>query len=291
MKRNMRISIHTRFSSILLIIAIAPLSTLWGCRFSKTPEAAPLPLSQRVTWSGVIASRYSDSLIRNDDTLSIGAPLHIHRFLFAGPDSFELRLSEYREIYWAYAAFQRTAGSEGIVKGVFEEGKTLRFTHGTFLGAMTSSSGEAIEATALREKLDFQGEDFVLLPKEFAAFPLLGRVPHSERVISSDFLGRSWRGPVFTVGYKCHGDTGTAFRAFPQDLKAAKIWIRDWTGKADTLDWGREIHFQGWDEFRRPLIFWIFSDGVIGFTGCYDTLLAQEYAEKMEKIGILWPKP
>lgn len=274
---------------------------LIGCRFSKAPEAAPMPLSSRVTWAGTTASVYSDSLIRddgggsgNEEIASPGAggtPLRLHRFLFAGPDSLELRLLEFRQAYWAYAAFQDVAGKDGMARGMFEEGKTLRFLHGAFLGELRSLNGSEIESATLFDQLLIQNEERALSPKEFAAFPLLGRIPHSERVISSHFLGRQWRGPVFTVGYKCHGDTATAFRAFPQDLKAAKLWMGDWNGKSDTLDWGREIHFHGVDEFRRPLIFKVFSEGAMGFAGCFDTLLSQEYAEKMEKSAILWPKP
>jgi hypothetical protein len=255
-------------------------------------------MSQRVTWDEAIALSYSDSLIQseggNEDTLSLAAvrsPWRVHRFLFAGPDSLELGLFEYREAYWAYAAFQSAAGKAGITRGMFEEGKTLHFLHGALLGELKAMTGSEIEPASLLENLSFQGEDLFLLPKEFAAFPLLGRIPHSERVISSHFLGRQWRGPVFTVGYKCHGDTATAFRAFPQDFNAAKLWIQDWSGKSDTLGWGREIHFQGLDEFHRPLIFWVFSEGIMGFAGCFDTILSQEYAEKMEKSAILWPKP
>ena len=286
-------------SRCLVLCGSLLVSALTGCRFSKAPDAAPLPLSQRVTWAGKVALTYSDSSIldRKNDTLRMDAveadrtPWRMHRFSFAAPDSLELRLFEYREAYWAYAAFQGAAGMAGIARGMFEEGKTLRFLHGAFLGELKALDGSEIESASLFEKLRFQGEDPILPPKEFAAFPLLGRVPHSERVISSYFLGRPWSGPVFTVGYKCHGDTATAFRAFQQDFKVAKQWMQDWSGKSDTLDWGREIHFQGVDEFRGPLIFWVFSEGVMGFAGCFDTLLSQEYAEKMEKSAILWPKP
>jgi hypothetical protein len=301
MKRNMPTTHCPKPSRILVLCGSLLISALSGCRFSQAPEAAPLPLSQRVTWAGKAALTYSDSLILDedgkDDTLkrdavgAIEAPWRVHRFLFAAPDSLELRLLEYREAYWAYAAFQGAAGKSGMARGMFEEGKTLRFLHGAFLGELKAVDGTEIESASVFEKLLFQGEDLILPPKEFAAFPLLGRIPHSERVISSHFLGRPWNGPVFTVGYKCHGDTATAFRSFQQDFKAAKQWMGDWSGKSDTLDWGREIHFQGVDEFRRPLIFWIFSEGAMGFAGCFDTLLSQEYAEKMEKSAILWPKP
>ncbi|MEO6095032.1 MAG: hypothetical protein ABIW76_04930 [Fibrobacteria bacterium] len=231
---------------------------------------------------------------RNGEALSteaVGAPWHLHRFLFAGPDSLELRLFEYREAYWAFAAFQGAAGKAGIARGMFENGKSLHFLHGAFLGELQAHREPDIESKSWFEKLVFQGEDLIVTPKEFSAFPLLGRIPHSERVISSHFLGRQWHGPVFTVGYKCHGDTATAFRAFPQDFKAVTDWMLDWSGKSDTLAFSREIHFQGVDEFRRPLIFWIFLEGVMGFSGCFDTILSQEYAEKMEKSLILWPKP
>jgi hypothetical protein len=264
---------------------------LCGCRLSKEPEAPPLPLSQRVTWLGMPAVSYADSLPPSPDSgqNALELPAGVHEFGFSGPDSARLRLSEYREAYWAYAAFQRSAKPFELADGFYREGDVWFFLHDRFVGELRTAGG--VLAAFPKENLAIQGETLPANPKEFEAFPLLGKIPHSERVIPRHFLGRSWRGPVFTVSYRCHGDTATAFRAFAQNFQEASGWMRDWEGKPDTLNWGREIHFQGWDEFRRPLIFWIFSEGVMGFTGCFDRNLAQEYAEKMEKTAIFWPKP
>ncbi len=280
----------TGYPALILLVLTSSLG-IGGCRLSATPEPPPVPFSQKISWVGSQATAYTDSLPPGADSLETDAPIRFHRFEFAGSDTVHLRLTEYREGYWAYAAFQRFAQSGELANGLYRDGDTWIILHGSFLGALKKTPGGPIPSEFLKENLRFQGEEWMPLPKEFQAFPLLGRIPHSERVITRHFLGHQWKGPVFTVAYRCHGDSATAFRAFAQNFTEAKGWLKDWNGKRDTLDWGREIHFQGLDEFRRPLIFWIFSEGIMGFEGCFDTVLAQEYAEKMEKTAILWPKP
>jgi hypothetical protein len=217
-------------------------------------------------------------------------PLRIHFFGFPGADSADLRLLEYRDPYAAYAAFQRLATEDELADGFYREGDAWRFRHGRFLGSL-NRSGEDAASEMPANGLAFQGESLFAIPGEFASFPLLGRIPRSERVILRHFLGREWRGPVYTVAYRCHEDTATAFRALAQSADSVDGWMREWNGKQDTLNWGREIHFQGQDEFRRPLVFWKFSEGVMGFEGCFDPILAQEYAEKMKKTAMFWHKP
>ena len=147
----------------------------------------------------------------------------------------------------------------------------------------------------LSHNLSFQGEVLFRKPGEFEAFPLLGRIPHSERVISQHFLGLFWQGPVFTVSYRCHQDTATAFRAFAQQPKRVGEWMAAWKGELDSLDWGREIHFQGQDEFRRPLIFWKFSEAVMGFAGLFGPIFGFGICRKNEKnrhfMALIGPKP
>lgn len=274
---------------ILVLFTIA--MALDACRFGKEPEAPPLPLSQKVSWGGKVAATYSDSLIVGEDSTQTESPFRIREFSFVGADTLHLRLFEYRQPYYAYAAFQSAASPMELADGFYRNHTALIFHHGRFIGDLQNVQGSLVPAEFLKENLAFAGEDLFSNPKEFDAFPLLGRVPHSERVITRYFLGRTWQGPVFTVSYRCHEDSATAFRAFAQDFQAVKGWMDEWQGKRDTLDWGREIHFQGWDEFNRPLIFWLFSEGAMGFYGCFDPKLAQECAKKMEKTAVLWPKP
>ncbi|HKP97866.1 MAG TPA: DUF6599 family protein [Fibrobacteria bacterium] len=278
-----------------LRVALLALTGLFtACRLSQTSESPPLPLSQRVTWKGQVASRYRDSLPAiavDSDPSREPAPIRIHSFEFAAPDTLRLRLQEYREAFQAFAAFQKFATPWDMAEGGYRDGNALVFQHGPFLGRLTSAQTGSAFAGFLRENLSFQGEELFSKPGEFSAFPLLGRIPHSERVIPGHFLGRSWNGPVFTVAYRCHADTATAFRAFPQNADTVHTWMQAWKGKSDTLSWGREIHFQGWDEFHRPLILWVFSEGLMGFAGCADPILAGEYAQKMQKTAVLWAKP
>jgi hypothetical protein len=278
---------------VLQRVILACVFALAGCRFTQEPPAPILPLSQKVRWSGGLAVSYADSLVATEDSLQTGKAFRIHDFGFSDPDSTRLRLFEFAQAFGAYAAYQHAAGPEEIAESHFRQGpqgSKWRFHHDRFFGELTSQRVQP-QGDELIDNLSFQGEALFLKPKEFEAFPLLGRIPHSERVIADHFLGRAWRGPVFTVAYRCHGDTATAFRAFAQESGLLEEWMSAWKGEMDSLDWGREIHFQGQDEFRRPLIFWKFSEAVMGFAGCSDTILALKYAEKMKKTAILWPKP
>jgi hypothetical protein len=236
----------------------------------------------------------SDSSAFPSSFLSIApgiSPRIRHTYEFTGLDSVRLSLMEFSETWMAYAAFQYSAGPMGMAEGFHRVPGALIFPHGHFLATLESPQAGMAPAAFLRENLVFLGEDLFSKPEEFSAFPLLGRIPHGERVISRDFLGRTWQGPVFTVAYRCHTDTATAFRAWTQNSDSVKSWLTAWKGKTDTLNWGRDLHFQGQDEFHRPLIFWFFPEGVMGFAGCYDPNLAAEYAKKMEKTASFWKKP
>ncbi len=234
---------------------------------------------------------YSDSAAENPDTTKSGSPIRFHSFRFGGTDTVQLTLTEFRNPHWAFASFQKTTNASELADGFYRDRDALIFQHGQFTGILKYTRAGLVPAGFLKENLSFLGEELFAKPDEFAAFPLLGRIANSERVIPQHFLGREWRGPVFSVSYRCHGDTAIAFRAFSQKFQDVQSWLNEWPGKRDTLNWGREIRFQGWDEFRRPLIFWVFSEGVMGFAGCDDLALARDYAQKMEKTTVLWPKP
>lgn len=292
MKTMKRIMPRRRIQKLKALFQLFLASVLigTGCRFTQEAPVPTLPFPQTVRWSGLLAEAYSDSLITSVDSLESNEAFRIHDFGFPSQDSIRLRLFEFSHAYGAYAAFQRFSGQEGLADGHFRDGGVWRFHHGRYLGEL--SSGPVLsEENLLSDNLSFQGEALFLKPREFEAFPLLGRIPHSERVITDHFLGLDWLGPVFTVSYRCHQDTATAFRAFAQEPKRVGKWMATWKGDLDSLDWGREIRFHGQDEFRRPLIFWKFSEAVMGFEGCFDPILALEYAEKMKKTAVLWPKP
>jgi hypothetical protein len=268
-----------------------------ACRFKQRQESPPataaIPAFKKVTWMGNLAIRYAESALDGSDSEACAnaPPLNRHDFDFPGLDSARLSLLEFSDAWKAYAAFQSSAGPVGMADGCYRRQGDWIFQHGRFLGTLESGQGEAGPASFLRENLEFPGEELYTRPEEFSAFPLLGRIPHSERIIARHFLGRNWQGPVFTVSYRCHADTATAFRAWSQATDSAKTWLATWTGKIDTLNWGRDLHFYGQDEFHRPLLVWFLPDGVMGFAGCYDPVLVAEYAQKMQKTAIFWPKP
>lgn len=272
-----------------------------ACRVPQTPEAELKPWPQRVSWLGHFADAYSvDS---NDDSsadASAFTPRRAHHFRFAS-DSLQLDLEEFAHAYQAFARFQAQADEQSMADGYFRSGDKLVFLTGRFLGSLRAKTA-LVPTRFLAERLVIEdgaepsGKPSAphQLPEEFGAFPLLGKIENSERIYDRDFLGRAWTGPVFSVQYRCGSDTATAFRAFAQN-ESVKAWSKDWSGKQDTLGGllpgQKEFRFDGTDEFRRPLIFWFFSSGVMGLEGCWDPVMAAEYAEKMEKTQVLWPKP
>lgn len=214
-----------------------------------------------------------------------------HHLEFIGQDTVRLILREFDRELGAFAAFSEKANPKEMNDGTYRERNSLGFYHGRFLGEIQSAQAGLMPANLLKTKLVFQGEELFLKPEEFQSFPLIGRIPKSERVILRHFLGKNWPCPVFSVQYRCHGDTATAFRAFASSRDSSFSWISGWEGKVDTLSRGKEIHFQGQNEMREPLLFWVFSENVMGMVGCYDPTLALVYAQKMQKMTVLLPDP
>jgi len=283
----------TNFAIRLLISTLFACLGFSACRYLEKQLPEPVPISQRLTWDGRVADKYSAYSVPKTDSLAKSGLVKVHEFEFAGTDSVTLWLREYSQPYMAYADFQRRATSSEMFDGYYRNGPNLVFFHGPFAGELEFTQGGRMPAHFLKEKLSFQGEPLFMRPPEFSSFPLLGRIPHSERVLPEHFLGRNWQGPVFSISYRCHGDTATAFRALAQDPGAMESWFREWQGVTDTLGWGRrkELRFQGWDEFHQPLVLWVYADAVVGMEGCSDGELATEYTRKLGKIRVLWPEP
>jgi len=266
---------------------------LAGCQRASQAEA-PKPAAERMTWCGRQAGSLRDSVPA--DTAAAGACIRIHRLEFPGTEvPFRVELREYRRPYWAFAAWQALAQGR-TQEGFARIGPRWAFVHGAFLG-WTDSSAANLYPEEFKERLAFAGEPAIGLPSQFDAFPLLGRIPASERLFLRDFLGGTWPGPIFSVAYHCHGDTALAFRGFAQDpdslagsLSGSGISGR-WTQENGFLGFGKEKEFQGRDAFGQPLILRIFRGGILGFSGCYDSNLGQEYAEKMRKMQVFWHDP
>lgn len=275
----------------ILIPALLAALVLGACRYFQKPDPEPLPISSRLTWDGLAPEKYAAFPASAKGSQISSGVTGVHEFEFAGADSVGLRLHEYREPFLAYEAFQKRATFAEISEGYFRKGGNLIFFHGPYSGEVRFINGGMVPAHYLKEKLVFKGEPLFLSPFEFASFPLLGRIPHSERVYANHFLGRNWRGPVFSVSYRCHGDTATAFLANAQDMKMVDIWLQEWHGRSDTLGRGSELRFQGRDEFRRPLVFWVFLDAIVGMEGCSDMELALEYTRKLGKMRTISSKP
>jgi hypothetical protein len=206
---------------------------------------------------------------------------------------FRLELRQYRDPVRAFVAWQSLASQARPQDGCVRIGSRWAFIHAAYVGLTDSSAGE-LYPEEFRERLGDSDEPAIQFPDQFKAFPLLGRIPGSERVFTRDFLGGPWSGPVFSVRYPCHGDTAIAFRAQAGDASSLAAWMKPWKGNGAlgvAADFEREKSYQGEDEFGRPMILRSFSGGILGISGCYDSDLGQEYAEKMRKLQVFWHDP
>lgn len=264
-----------------------------GANFSCVKKSAPdqaMAVTQMVTWGGRPPVSGLDSLPA--DTTDAGAAIRYHHLVFAGPEgaAVNLRLQEFRTDYWAFAAWRKRGVGYSAQRGAVRIQGKWHFAQGRYVGE-ADTAGIGFSVSVLRDNLLFAGEPEFPIPAPFASFPLLGRISNSEQVHGSGFLGFSWVGPVFSAEFNCHGDTALAFRGELQHSDSINAWMGPWKGKIDTLKSVRDWRFQGVDEFRRPMAFWIFREGVAGFSGCYDPVLESEYLEKMQKTQVFWRKP
>ena len=154
------------------------LAGLIGCRWPQNREA-PLPLAQRLTWYGRSAERIADSI--PSDTVFSGACIRIQRLNFTGSNGpFHMELRQYRSPKWAFAAWEGLGTRVGSLEGCSRIGNIWAFVHGEYLGLTDSSAGD-LYPEEFRERLASPGEPAFILPHEFEAFPLLGRIPGPAR--------------------------------------------------------------------------------------------------------------
>lgn len=270
-------------SMMIRVLAPLTLSVLAGCEWPHRTDP-PKPFSQSLTWCGRPAASIRDSIPA--DTGRAGACIRIQRLEFPGASTpFRIELRQYRDPVRAFLAWESLASPQNRPQdGCVRVGSRWAFLRVPYVGLTDSSAGDLYPAE-FRERLAAADEPSVLFPSQFAAFPLLGRIPGSERVFPKDFLGGPWSGPVFSVGYPCHGDTAIAFRTMALEDNSLSVWMQAWKG---TVDFAKEKRFEGKDEFGRPMILRFFSDGILGVSGCYDSELGREYAEKMRKMQVFW---
>lgn len=269
----------------LRILIIACLMSSCRQNLNETPRTLP----QGLSWCGRSASLIRDSVPA--DTSAPDACLGVHLLEFPGAEgAFHLELREYRASWLAYAALQRRGGGRAVEEGCIRLDSGWGFIHGRYLG-LADSSSLLLTREEFRQNLVFGGQIGFSLPPEFEAFPILGRITGSERVFEADFLGMRWNGPIFSVGYRCHGDTALAFRGYTQNEDSLLSFIAPWEGRREILPRGRGWRFQGKDEFGRPLFLGYFSEGILGFSGCYDSSWNREFVEKMQKMRMFWSNP
>jgi hypothetical protein len=268
--------------------AFAMLLVLASCRWPQKAEA-PRPLSQRISWCGRTPVLALDSV--PSDTTRAEACIRVLRLEFPGSEApFRVEVRAYRKPYHAFHAWQSLSITRRNAEGCFKLGARWVFLHGPYVG-LTDSSAAELYPEEFKARLAIADEPAFRLPPEFEAFPLRGRIPGSEGLFFRDFLGESWQGPIFTAAYACHGDTALAFRGFPQNPDSLAGFLSRWKGRTEFGKEKRNGGFIGEDEFGHPLILRIFPEGILGFSGCYDSVLTREYAEKMQKMRFFWHDP
>ncbi len=263
-------------------LTLCLISVLGCAKLNDAPISIPIP--QRLRWEGDAAVRTTIQDSRDSSDRKI---IHL---VFGGPDSLRITLKDFSNEDSAYLEFEKIAHPEDIGNGISRSGDSIFFVQNHFLCSVTHDRPGVISTLYLRQNLTVQDGELFTKPAGFLAFPRLSRIMNSERVIASHFLGRNWSGPAFSISYPCHGDTLLAFRGYAQEVDSVSLWMKDWKGKIDSVWWTKRRQFQGQTEFGQPLIFHTFRDGVWGILGCEDSLLVEKYAEKLEKMSVLWLK-
>ncbi len=271
--------------SAMRLAAVLALLMVVGCRWPYRSDP-PKPLSRKLTWCGRQAALIRDSI--PSDTSDPAACIRVQRLEFPGSAApFSMELRRYRSPVHAFIVWEEFAGQTRPQEGCVRVGLRWAFIHGPYIGLTDSSAGD-LYPEEFRERLAAAEEPAMVLPAQFEAFPLLGRIPGSERVSMRDFLGGPWSGPVFSVSYPCHGDTAIAFRAIARNSDSLAAWMHSWKGRVDS---GKDWRFEGEDEFGRPMILGFLSGGIVGFSGCFDSEKGREYVEKMRKMQVFWHDP
>jgi hypothetical protein len=208
-----------------------------------------------------------------------------------------MEIREYRQARFAFAAWRSLGGDARMGdiaaragEGYLRAGSRWAFVHGAYLG-LTDTSAANLYPEEFKERVAFAGEPAFLLPPEFEAFPLMGRIPGHVGIFVRDFLGLPWKGPIFTVAYDCHGDTALAFRGFPQNPDTLSLSLSAWKGHHESSKNGQSREFVGEDGLGYPIILKVFPEGILGFSGCFDSQLSQEYVQKMLKMRFFWHNP
>lgn len=261
-----------------------------SCERAEPAATPPLPMKERVQWNGVKPAAYQ---VDSAGIVGLwpGGLRRIHTLEFRAEDSLDLILQEYSQEWQAFRAFQAMASRMEVRRGHFRRMNSLYFFHGPFAGELRSVGSSLIPGSYLEERLVFAGEPLFRRPGEFKYFPIAGQIPHTEQVLSTDFLRPGGSETLFGMRYLCRGDTALLFRGFPPFPKEESAWTRGWVGRVDTLGWDGEWRFRGVDRLGRPIEFWIFQGGFLGVEGCFDPELAREYAEKMKKMAVLFETP
>jgi hypothetical protein len=263
---------------------------LIGCPVEKRTAPPLTPLPHRLSWEGRPPSDWIvDSVVSATDPAFPATGIARHTLTFPGGDT--VHLVEFRRDFQAYRAFQAQAVSEEIRQGFYRSDSSLHFFHGPYLGTVHLSGPGLVPSSYLQERLSIQGEERFRRPRVFESFPVSGQIEYTERVVSPEFLGPGGQEEVFLMRYKCWGDTAVLFRGFSASQDHVQSWLRAWEGTVDTLKWSRDMRFSGFTELEHPLEFWIFKGGYVGVEGCFDTVLAQEYAEKLRKMTVLLGNP
>ncbi len=131
-------------------------------------------------------------------------------------------------------------------------------------------------------------EDY-LKPAIFFSFPLSGRVENSEFVVPRWFLGREKLGETVGASFKCYGKTGVLFRSFSWDAQKQFEELKNGFRIFQKSEFGDFKQFWGETEYGEPLLLRTNRWGYLGFLGCFDKNIAEEWVEKASQMDALVP--
>jgi hypothetical protein len=186
-----------------------------------------------------------------------------------------LKLLEFDDDVQAYTAFQELAGQpDDIAMGISVYGDRVCFRRGRWIGILDAWSwkGEGWFDKAL----ELPGSATLgELPAAFGSMPHRGRIPGSERILTSEFMGQNSTVPVFALKLDCRGDTAWFYAAPELRPTFADSLVRLQRWHADTLKNGLQVSSDFFELAPTRLLF--LRGGMAGVEGCFDENLTKEW--------------
>jgi hypothetical protein len=198
-----------------------------------------------------------------------------------------LRLLDFGGELEAYAAFQELAWlPEDVAAGVTVHGDRVCFRRGKWIGMVEAWNWKDVEA--FDRALALPGAPVAGgIPALFGSMVHQRRLPGSERILTTHFMGLKIASPVFSVRVDCQGDTAWVYASQGLRKSAATAFtaqlLRSPGWRVDTLSDGIQVS-RTLSELP-PAILWFSNRGMVGVEACFDEDLTKNWL-KMQARGL-----